>query len=350
MGTRHAAQLARRSLPQAELSQRELHRRDTQTTRYDCASPTAAQDRIARDCVALCLVRGLQRRLVHGFQGWFRTSDQEKCYPFTLLDAFCRMLLRCEALLEPNGDEVRRILDSAFREYGLPKRLRSDGGPPFFCAQSPANLSTLGIWILRLGVVLECIAPGKPEQNGRLERFHRTLKLEVEPATNVLEQQRRYDVFRGIYNFERPHAALSFAPPGAVYRRSPRKYPRPLLRSDAFSGHLERVDRRGFVPWRRKRIFIGEAFAFESLSLWPGDGDRWEVSFGNICIGHIANASATSPNFIPRRRPKGTMRLALEGEDDPVQEVLAPDRPSSAAGAPSATVCDQPLSNALLIS
>jgi len=84
------------------------------------------------------------------FKGWFHTHDSVKCYPFTLIDALSRMLLRCEALTEPNGDFVRHILDSAFREYGLPKRLRSDGGPPFFSAASPASLSKLGVWLLRL--------------------------------------------------------------------------------------------------------------------------------------------------------------------------------------------------------
>ncbi len=245
------------------------------------------------------------------FKGHFRTRDGARCYPFTLLDAFSRMLLRCEALLDPIGEAVQSILDSAFREYGLPKRIRSDGGPPFFAAASPATVSRLGVWLLRLGIALECIAPAAPQQNGRLERFHRTLKREVEPASDHLEQQRRFDSYRGVYNFERPHAALELATPATVYRRSPRRYPRSLLTSEA-SLHRERADRRGTIAWHRHRVFIGEAFAYEHLDLWPSEGERWEVHFGRISIGFL---DVAPPRFVPRRRGKGPMRLSYKGDE-----------------------------------
>jgi transposase InsO family protein len=134
------------------------------------------------------------------FKGWFRLGTGEKCYPFTLLDAFSRLLLRCEALLTPTGDEVRSILDSAFSEYGLPEAIRSDGGPPFFASQGPSALSKLSVWLLRLGITLECIAPAKPQQNGRLERFHRTLKRFVDPVDDLSAQQRAFDRFRGHFD------------------------------------------------------------------------------------------------------------------------------------------------------
>jgi putative transposase len=151
------------------------------------------------------------------FKGWFRMRDGTKCYPFTLLDAHSRFLLRCIGLSEPNGTSVEHILESAFREYGLPHRIRSDGGPPFFAAQSPASLSRLSIWLLKMGVTLECIAPAKPQQNGRLERFHRTLKLELAIDKSLANQQRALDEFRRIYNFERPHSALGSRPPWTAY-------------------------------------------------------------------------------------------------------------------------------------
>jgi transposase InsO family protein len=245
------------------------------------------------------------------FKGWFRTTDRAKCYPFTLLDALSRMLLRCEAMREPIGAEVRRVLDSAFCEYGLPKRLRSDGGPPFFAAPSPATLSTVGVWLLRLGIVLECIAPAAPQQNGRLERFHRTLKRESDVAADVLAQQRTFDHFRGVYNHERPHAALALTTPAQCYRRSLRRYPRPLLTSSR-ALHGERVDRRGSIRWHRHRLFIGEAFAFELLELWPLEGEQWEVFFGHISLGFIDTAAM---RFVPRRRGKGPLRLSYAGED-----------------------------------
>jgi putative transposase len=244
------------------------------------------------------------------FKGHFPMTDGVRCYPFTLLDGFSRLLLRGEPLLDPDGRTVCSILDSAFREYGLPKRLRSDGGPPFFAAGSPANLSRLSVWLLRLGIVLECIAPAKPQQNGRLERFHRTFKLEVEPAANLSLQRRVCDEFRRVYNFERPHSALGMVPPWSVYRRSPRRYPQPLLQATgATLEHQERLDRRGFLRWRRQRIFIGEALAGELVSLWPITGTKWEVNFGSILLGHFDDEGARS--FVPRRRGKGSMRLAF---------------------------------------
>ena len=243
------------------------------------------------------------------FKGWFRTGDREKCSPFTLLDGWSRTLLRCEALVDPTSAAVQRILDSAFREYGLPKRLRSDGGPPFFAALSPATLSRVSVWLLRLGIELECIAPASPQQNGRLERFHRTLKREVEIAPAVVEQQRLFDTYRRQYNAERPHAALALATPASVYRRAVRRYPRPLLTS-ARGLHAERIDRGGAIRWNRRRLFIGESFAFEYVDLWPAEGDRWDVYFGAILIGAI---HATQHHFVPLRRTKGPMRLSYLG-------------------------------------
>jgi len=137
--------------------------------------------------------------------------------------------------------------------------------------------------VLRLGIVLECIAPAKPQQNGRLERFHRTFKLEVVPAANLSLQRRVCDEFRRVYNFERPHSALGMVPPWSAYRRSPRRYPRPLLQAaGATLEHQERLDRRGFLRWRRQRIFIGH---FDDEGQW---------------------------RFVPTRRGKGSMRLAFE--------------------------------------
>lgn len=252
------------------------------------------------------------------FKGWFYLGTRQKCHPFTLLDAHSRFLLRCEALLEPNGKWVQSILDSAFREFGLPVTIRSDGGPPFFAAQSPAGLSMLSIWLLRLGIALECIAPASPQQNGRLERFHRTLKQHVAPAAAIRAQQRAFDLFRAEYNNERPHTALELQPPTAVYRRSARRYPRPLLDLRTFGlfpHHAERLDRRGSLLWKRRRIFIGEAFAYEFVNMWPGEGARWDVYLGEIHLGFFDEGRA-SRGFVPVRRPrKQTMRLSSKPDD-----------------------------------
>jgi transposase InsO family protein len=251
------------------------------------------------------------------FKGWFRLGTGEKCYPFTLLDAFSRMLLRCEATLEPDGYHVQKALDSAFREYGLPLAIRSDGGTPFFAAQSPATLSVLSVWLLRLGITLECIAPASPQQNGRLERFHLTLKQHVDPAVDVRAQQRAFDVFRGEYNHERPHAALQLYTPGSIYRRSPRKYPRALLNpyDGDLPGHVELVDRRGYIRWNKRLLFIGEAFSNQRVALWPDEHTRWEICFGSICLGSF-DAERLDRGFLPTRRPRhAPMRLRLESDD-----------------------------------
>ncbi|MEL7306343.1 MAG: integrase core domain-containing protein, partial [Myxococcota bacterium] len=153
---------------------------------------------------------------------------------------------------------------------------------------------------------LECIAPARPEQNGRLERFHRTLKLHVPAKRHLGAQQRAFDCFRAEYNYERPHTALELAAPGDVYRSSRQKYPRPLLdaRDVSLHGyHTERLDRRGSFIWKRKRIRIGEAFAYEHINLWPAPESRWEVYFGDIFLGHINDAKRPI-EFKPLRRPK----------------------------------------------
>jgi transposase InsO family protein len=245
------------------------------------------------------------------FKGWFRMLDGVKCYPLTLLDAFSRFLLRCEALVEPNGIEVKRILDSAFSEYGLPKRMRSDGGPPF-ASTGPACLSSLMVWLLKLDLTIEIIAPAKPQHNGRLERFHRTLKLDVQPAQSARDQQRAFDSYRAEYNFERPHHSLSLNTPSAVYHRSYTRYPRKLLalQQAGAPGHIELVDRLGFIHWHRKRIFVSQALALEYVVLWPGESFRWNLSFGPIHLGWF-DASKSPERIVPTRRPRGALRLSL---------------------------------------
>jgi len=246
------------------------------------------------------------------FKGWFRMLDGIKCYPLTLIDAFSRFLLRCEPLTEPAGDQVQRILDSAFHEFGLPTSIRSDGGPPF-ASTGPACLSRLTVWLLKLGITVEIIAPAKPQQNGRLERFHRTLKLEVPPASHLREQRRACDTFRGVYKFERPHHALELNTPGSVYSTSRRRYPRKLLgipRSEAIPGHLELVDSHGFIRWHRHRFLVGQALSHELVMLLPGDRSRWEILFGPILLGWLDPADPRH-RIIPLRRPKGPIRLSL---------------------------------------
>jgi len=219
------------------------------------------------------------------FNGWFLTADGRRCYPLTLIDAYSRYLLRCEALVEPDTRHVRPVLDSAFQEFGTPLAIRSDNGPPF-ASTGAGGLTTLSVWWHRLGIHLDRITPGKPQQNGRLERFHRTLaELVQEPADDARSQQRAFDHFRYVYNYERPHEALGLKPPLTAYCRSPRRYPRPLETFETDSYGV-RVDKQGCIRLDRKRVFVSTALFGELVAVEPDDG-RLAVSWGSILLGWI---------------------------------------------------------------
>src|SRR5467141_4169963 len=160
------------------------------------------------------------------FKGWFRTGDGERIDPLTISDAYSRYLLRCQSVEKTDTERVQAIFEAAFREYGMPEAIRTDNGPPF-ASHAVAGLSRLAVWWIKLGIVPERIAAGHPEQNGRHERMHRTLKQETAqpPAANRREQQRTLDRFRQQYNEVRPHEALQMQTPAVVYQRSARTFP-----------------------------------------------------------------------------------------------------------------------------
>src|SRR5262249_53389444 len=155
--------------------------------------------------------------------------DKTRCYPLTLSDQVTRYLLKCEGVDTPDEPHVRPHFDLAFREYGLPLRIRSDNGPPF-ATTGIGGLSALSVWWIKLGIVPERIEPGKPEQNGRHERMHKTLKAEVASpsAADLPSQQLAFDRFRHIYNDIRPHEALSQQTPSSRYTTSRRVMPASL--------------------------------------------------------------------------------------------------------------------------
>jgi transposase InsO family protein len=161
------------------------------------------------------------------FKGWFRTGDGERIDPLTISDAHSRYLLRCQTVAKTNTERARAIFEAAFREYGLPAAIRTDNGAPF-ASSALAGLSRLAVWWMKLGIVPERIAAGHPEQNGRHERMHRTLKQETaQPAAaNRRAQQRAFDRFRQEYNQQRPHEALEMKTPAAVYTPSAREFRR----------------------------------------------------------------------------------------------------------------------------
>jgi putative transposase len=160
------------------------------------------------------------------FKGWFYTANGQRIDPLTLSDAYSRYLLRCQAVEKTNTARVQAIFEAAFREYGMPEAIRTDNGPPF-ASRALAGLSRLAIWWIKLGIVPERIAAGHPEQNGRHERMHRTLKTEAAqpPADTRRQQQQALDRFRQEYNEVRPHEALEMHTPAEVYQPLPRKFP-----------------------------------------------------------------------------------------------------------------------------
>lgn len=236
------------------------------------------------------------------FKGWFKLGDGTKCHPLTLTDAFSRYVLRCEALAEADGRGVWRIFDSAFEEFGLPTALRSDNGPPFAMRSAPAGLTALAVWWLRLGIRLERIIPGHPEQNGRHERMHRTLALETEIRDNLRAEQRELDQWRREFNEERPHAALANRPPARIYAPSPRKYPRKLITPEPYLwNHTALVDKYGFIKLQRQRYFVSSAVRHLMVELERESEVTWLVKWGRILLGRL---DLRRPGRIIPARPK----------------------------------------------
>jgi transposase InsO family protein len=210
------------------------------------------------------------------FKGWFRTADRERIDPLTISDAYSRYLLRCQAVEKTDTERVQAIFEAAFREYGMPEAIRTDNGPPF-ASHAVAGLSRLAVWWIKLGITPERIAAGHPEQNGRHERMHRTLKLEAAqpPAANRRQQQRELDRFRQEYNQVRPHEALQMQTPAAVYQPSARKFPSRVPEPEYPQTMLVRsVRAHGHFRWQRHDVFLSTVLWGENVGLLPAD-DRW---------------------------------------------------------------------------
>lgn len=223
------------------------------------------------------------------FKGWFRTGDGARCDPLTVSDAYSRYLLCAQTVARPDYANCRSELERVFKEYGLPRALRSDNGVPF-ASLGVGGLSRLSAWWIKLGIVPERIAPGQPQQNGRHERMHRTLKAECArpPAKSLVAQQRRFDQFRVEFNQQRPHEALGQTPPAHHYAPSPRTYPK-RLEDPNYSADCEvrRVRSNGVIKWQGELVFIGAALSGEVVGLRENqDGDS-ELFFGPVPLGVI---------------------------------------------------------------
>jgi len=224
------------------------------------------------------------------FKGWFLTGDGERCEPLTLTDAHSRYLLRCQALARTDTDHVWPVLDAAFREFGLPLRLRSDNGSPF-ASRGAGGLSRLSVKVIKAGVMPERIAPGKPQQNGRHERMHLTLlqHTAAPPARSLREQLKRLRDFQRLFNEQRPHEALGNATPADHYTASPRRFDGVLREPEYGEGEVRRVRHNGEIRWQGHTIYITEALIGEPVGLREQDATGWTVCYGPIVLGTIAH-------------------------------------------------------------
>jgi len=223
------------------------------------------------------------------FKGEFRLGDGRYCYPLTVTDHASRFLLLCEALESTAENTAFKAFERLFRERGLPSAIRSDNGVPFASANALFNLSKLAVWWLRLGIDIERIKPGRPQQNGRHERMHLTLKKEATrpPGMNTLQQQAKFDDFVEEFNSERPHEALGMKRPADVYTPSARRYAGlpdlayPLHDRDCL------VTACGRICIYRKRINISTVLAGQRLGIKEVDEGIWLVSFMHYDLGYI---------------------------------------------------------------
>lgn len=221
------------------------------------------------------------------FKGWFRTGDGRRCDPLTVSDNSSRYLLACRIVDRPDQGSTRAVLEAVFREYGLPLAIRSDNGSPF-ASRGIGGLSQLSVWWLKLGIIGERVAPASPQENGRHERMHGTLKRETAspPQRSRLSQQAAFDRFRAEYNRERPHEALDQAVPADFYVPSPRPYPRRLEDPEYGAGLLvRRVRQNGTFKWRGSEVFLGEALAGEPVGLEMIDERYSTVYFCQWALG-----------------------------------------------------------------
>jgi hypothetical protein len=223
------------------------------------------------------------------FKGEFKLGDGRYCYPLTVTDHASRYLLMCEALESVREETAFTAFESLFQERGLPGAIRSDNGVPFASPHALFGLSKLSVWWLRLGIAIERIKPGKPQQNGRHERMHLTLKKEAtRPAKpNFLQQQARFDDFVQEFNDERPHEALAMKMPAEIYQPSNRTYNGLAELKYPFHDRTVLVTSCGRVCLHRKKINASTVFSGQTLGIKEVEENTWLLAFMDYDLGYI---------------------------------------------------------------
>ena len=223
------------------------------------------------------------------FKGKFRLGNGAYCHPLTLRDGFSRFVLRCDGVPSESYPYTRPLFERAFAAFGLPDCIRSDNGAPF-ASNGLAGLSRLSVWWMQLGIRVERIAPGCPEQNGSHEQFHRVLKRDTTrpPARSFAAQQHRFDAFRREYNDERPHDALAGAAPASLYTPSPRRLPRTMPAIDyPLHWEVRGADSSGVITFHGRPLNVTRALANHDIGLEEVDDAIWRVWFLATALGHF---------------------------------------------------------------
>ncbi len=221
------------------------------------------------------------------YKGEFKLGNQQYCYPLTITDYSSRYLLACEGLASTKRDFAFAVFERAFKDFGVPQTIRTDNGVPFASPNSFFGLSALSVWWLRLGIHIERIKPGHPQQNGRHERMHLTLKNETtKPAAfNFLQQQERFDDFIEVYNQRRPHQALGGKYPGQLYTPSARPYHPPEEPDYPYHDRTVRVTHCGRICIGKRKISLSRAFANQVVGIREVADRIWLVSFLTYDLG-----------------------------------------------------------------
>jgi putative transposase len=257
------------------------------------------------------------------YKGEFMLGNKQYCYPLTITDYRSRYLIACDGLESTRSDFAFSIFERAFRDFGLPAAIRTDNGVPFASGNALFGLSRLAVWWLRLGINVQRIKPGHPQQNGRHERMHLTLKLEAtKPASfNFLQQQERFDDFIRVYNQERPHQALNGAYPGDLYTPSARVYQPPPEPEYPYHDRTVRVTRCGRICLGKRKINLSTVFAGQLVGIRETDDQIWQVSFLNYDLGYFDNERGRVEPGPIRGEPASRQTHAVRGSAAAVPSV-----------------------------
>jgi putative transposase len=247
------------------------------------------------------------------YKGEFLLANHRYCYPLTITDFASRYLIACEALSTTQERYAFGVFERAFQDFGLPQAIRTDNGVPFASAHALYSLSKLAVWWLRLEIQLERISPGHPEQNGRHERMHLTLKTEAtQPASaNLLQQQGRFDTFVHRFNHDRPHQALDMCTPASRYTPSPRLYQGLEELDYPFHDWTAVITTCGRICYQSRKINVSQVFAGQKVGVKQVDEHVWLVTFMQYDLGYFDDETC---RLEPIDNPFGPSLLPMSPE------------------------------------